>query len=97
MSSERALWLFVPHLSWRWQGSLHGHGNLYAHVPSSSIVSLRNILRRTSAQDHVPGTERPKFVNEVPKDQAAVARKSAHGKHQKCGMSAMNHVHLLFT
>ena len=43
---------------------------------------------QTSAQDHVPDTERPKFVNEVPKDQAAVARKCAHGKEQKCGVSA---------
>ena len=48
MSSERALWLFVPHLSWRWQGLLHGNANVYAHVPSSSIVSLRKILRRPS-------------------------------------------------
>ena len=74
--------------------SLHGHANVYAHVPSSSIVSLRKILRRTSAQDYVPGTERPKLVNEVPQDQVAVARKCAHGKKLKCGVSAMNHVHL---
>ena len=94
MSSERVLWLFVPHLSWRWQGSLHGHANVYAHVPSSSIVRLRKILRRTSAQDHVPGRERPKLVNEVPKDQAAVARKCAHGKNQNCVVSAMNRVRL---
>ena len=61
-------------------------------VPASSVCA--KILRRTSAQDHVPGTERPKLVNEVPKDQAAVARKCAHDKNQKCGVSAMNHVHL---
>ena len=86
MSSERVLWLFVPHLSWRWQVSLHGHANVHAHVPSSSIVSLRKILCRTSCQDHVPDTERPKLVNEVPKDQVAVARKCAHGKKLKCGV-----------
>ena len=34
-------------------------------VPASSVFA--KILRLTSAQDHVPGTERPKLVNEVPK------------------------------
>ena len=53
-------------------------------VPASSVCS--RILRRTSAQDHVPGTERLKLVNEVSKDQAAAARKCAHGTNQICGV-----------
>ena len=76
MSSERALWLFVPHLSWRSQGSLRGHANVYAHVPSSSIVSLRKILRQTSAQDHVPDTELPKLVNEGSRSKVCARQKS---------------------
>ena len=63
-----------------------------SRVPASSVCS--RILRRTSAQDHVPGTERPKLVNEVPKDQAAAARKCAHGTNQTGVVSATNHVQL---
>ena len=61
-------------------------------VPASSVYA--KILRLTSAQDHVPGTPSGRNLSEVPKDQAAVARKCAHGKNQNCGVSAMNHVHL---
>ena len=75
------------------RGKRHRDGHV-AHISSSGIVSLREFLRRTSAQNHVGRTERLKLVNEVPKDQVAIARKCAHGKKLKCGVSAMNHVQL---
>ena len=56
-----------------------------AHVASSDIVGLQRILRRTSAQDHIPGTERPKLVNEDPKDQAVAARKCERQKPRHVG------------
>ena len=88
MSSERVLWLFVPHLSWSGRGrcmDMPMHMRTFRD-PASSFSAKFSVAR--ARRIVFPGTERPKLINEVPKDQAAFARKCAHGKEQKCGVSA---------